>query len=170
MIESGHEWIDFLSEEEATRIIFAAISLGGSTLTQYLKALQGFEAKKKSSIEKKLERLLREDLGFDEVYSCWLSRNLHRLNEASVKLLDDLDPQSYYFVRTSTVVSFDYNSQLSLFKSYAKLVFKAFPNDRQNMLEHGMTLTNEKGKRLDLDTLGKVIRTARDLPKMTRTQ
>ena len=70
MIESGHEWIDFLSEEEATRIIFAAISLGGSTLTQYLKALQGFEAKKKSSIEKKLERLLREDLGFDEVYSC----------------------------------------------------------------------------------------------------
>ena len=111
MIESGREWINFLSEEEATRIIFAAISLGGSTLTQYLKALQGFEAKKKSSIEKKLERLLREDLGFDEIYSCWLSQNLHRLNEASVKLLDDLDPQSYYFVRTSTVVSFDYNSQ-----------------------------------------------------------
>ena len=170
MIESGYDWIDFTSEEEATRIIFAAISLGRSTLTKYLKALQGLEAKKKSSIEKKLERLLREDLGFDEVYSCWLSRNLHQLNEASVKLLDDLDPQFYNFVRTSTVVSFDYSSQLSLFKSYAKLIFKAFPNDRQNMLEQAMTLTNEKGKRLNLDALGKVIRTARDLPKMTRNQ
>ena len=65
MIESGYDWIDYPSEEEATRIIFAAISLGRSTLTKYLKALQVFEAKKKSSVEKKLERLLHEDLGFD---------------------------------------------------------------------------------------------------------
>ena len=36
------------------------------------------------------------------------------------------------------------------------------------MIEPAITLTSDKGIMLDMDTLGKVIMCARDLPKMSR--
>jgi len=77
-------------------------------LLKYLDALVGEEKKRLDLIHKKLKDLLRYELHFDDLYSKWLSENLHRLNDSSVKLLEGLDPDSYQYVRVSTISSFDY--------------------------------------------------------------
>lgn len=76
-------------------MLFAAIVLGGSTLTLYLNTMGDVSEKKPEKTSKELKKLLKELLQFDEVYSKWLSENLHRLTNSSVKLLEDLSPDSY---------------------------------------------------------------------------
>jgi len=46
---------------------------------------------------------LKTELEFSDLFATWLSQNLHRLRENSIKLLFDLDPKSYPYVRLSTV-------------------------------------------------------------------
>ena len=103
LVESGREWIKERPEEEQARIVFAAILLGGKTLTLFTNALQDPEIKKRGLVEEELKRLLNFELELDEIFASWLSCNLHRLNKESVKFLETLEPDTYYFVRTSTV-------------------------------------------------------------------
>ena len=49
-------------------------------------------------------------LEFDEIFARWLAYNLHRLNEESVSLLEDLDRESYIYVKMSIVSQFDYKT------------------------------------------------------------
>ena len=99
-----------LDGDQLARVIFAAIALGGSTLTKYLKVTVDLDKKKKEGVERLLAELLNSELGFDEAYSSCLTRNLHRLNSASVKLLECLDPGFYHYIKISTVVTFDYST------------------------------------------------------------
>lgn len=102
-MESGREWLKERPENEQANIVFAAILLGGRTLTLFTDSLQDPEIKKRCLIEDELKRLLIQELGLDEVFASWLSCNLHRLNKESVKFFEALEPDTYYFVRTSTV-------------------------------------------------------------------
>ena len=168
LVEAGRGWIRELKEEDAARVLFAAIVLGGATLSHYLKAMEGIERKKLDGTARKLRELLRYWLDFDELYAKWLSENLHRLKESSVALLEPLEPDSYQYVRVSTIAQFDYEKQLGLFKSRARNIYSGFQSDKLAMLEAAITQTSESGIVLDLDALGKVITCARDLPKQFR--
>jgi mRNA-degrading endonuclease RelE of RelBE toxin-antitoxin system len=54
-----------------------------------VRVLDDFKVEIKKTVQKELDTLLKTlPLKFDEVYSKWLSENLHRLNPTSVKLLD----------------------------------------------------------------------------------
>ena len=68
LVESAHGWIGELSEVNLARVLFAAVGLGGSTLTLYAKWAEGLENKKQDLVLKKLRDLLHEKiygLGFD---------------------------------------------------------------------------------------------------------
>ena len=68
----------------------------------------GEDKKRTDPVHKKLKDLLKYELQLDDLYAKWLSENLHRLNDSSVNLLKGLDPDSYQYVRVSTISSFDY--------------------------------------------------------------
>jgi hypothetical protein len=51
-----------------------------------------------------LQKLLKENGGYDDRYAKWLSVNLHCLNEISVKLLDEFGSGSEHLVRFSLVI------------------------------------------------------------------
>ena len=78
----------------------------------YRDCLNELDKTKSENARKKLAELLRckvYGLGFDEVYAKWLSLNIHRLNEISVRLLESLDPTSEILVKMSIVSKFDYD-------------------------------------------------------------
>ena len=77
-------------------------------MLKFLDVLVGEEKKRTDPVHKKLKDLLKNELQFDDLYAKWLSENLHRLNDSSVNLLEGLDPDSYQYVRVSTISSFDY--------------------------------------------------------------
>ena len=126
LLESGREWVHQLKEDDLTKVLFAAIVIGGDTLHMYLKALVGEDNKRAASIHKQLKDLLRYELHFNDLYAKWLSENLHRLNNSSIRLLETLDPDSYHDVRVSTITAFDYDKQLALFKMRVKNIYKGF--------------------------------------------
>ena len=70
---------------------------------KYLTALENFEPRDRRTISAKLSELLKKWSDFDEDYATWLSENLHRLNDQSVKLLAELGAKSFDHVRFSTV-------------------------------------------------------------------
>ena len=111
---------------------------------------------------------MKENIGFDGVYARWLSENLHRLKEASVKLLTDLDKESYKFVRLSTVTQFDFEKKLKLFRSRANNIYRGLPMEKITIFEKAMTVTNDKGIMLDIDTLTKAITVAKNFEKQER--
>ena len=115
-----------LKEEDLARVLFAAIALGGPTLTCFKKATQDVSSTRKKNVCVKLEKLLWKYIGFNEIFAKWLSENLHRLTEASVKLLDSLDNESYMYVRMATVSEFAYVKKMETFKSRARVIFKGF--------------------------------------------
>ena len=59
MIDCGRDWVRHLNEVQIANILFAAISLGGSTLKKYQDCLDEFEKKAQDDISKKLKDLLR---------------------------------------------------------------------------------------------------------------
>ena len=126
LLESGREWVHQLKEAELAKLLFAAIVNGGDTLHKYLKVLVSEDKKRTEIIHKQLKDSLMYELHFNDLYSKWLSENLHRLNESSVKLLATLDPDSYHNVRVSTITTFDYDKQLALFKMRVKNIYKGF--------------------------------------------
>ena len=72
----------------------------------YHGCMKELDSKKEENVAKKLRELLHSKvygLGLDEIFAKWLAYNLHRLNENSVRLLEDLNPLSYSFIRISTV-------------------------------------------------------------------
>ena len=115
-----------------------------------------------------LRDLLRNELDFNDIYATWLPCNLHRLNDNSVKLLESLDPESYHYVRLSTVCQFDVERQIKLFETRARNIYKCLQSDKLNLLEQAMTLTNDRGIMVDLQTLGRVIVSTINLPKLTK--
>ena len=123
-VESGVRFANQIQEENLARVIFAAILLGGSTLIKFLNVVKEIDQNKSGTVTRKLKKLLHCELKFDEVYASWLSTNLHRLKESSVKLLEDLDPDSYKYVRLSTVTQFEYEKQIRSFQSRARNIFE----------------------------------------------
>ena len=115
-----------MKEENLANVLFASIIIGGSTLHKYLNVMEDMEKKRADQVSKNLLRLLKCELGFDEIYAKWLAENLHRLNSSSVKLLESLDSESYQYLRVSTISTFDYDKQLGLFKSRARNIFNGF--------------------------------------------
>ena len=126
LLESGREWAHDLKEAELVKVIFAAIVIGGETLHKYLKVLVSEDKKRTEIIHKQLKDSLMYELHFNDLYSKWLSENLHRLNQSSVNLLETLDPDSYHNVRVSTITTFAYDKQLALFKMRVKNIYKGF--------------------------------------------
>lgn len=57
-----------------------------------------------------------------------------------------------------------------MFKSRAWAVFQGFQNDKRNVLEKAISLTNDKGITLTNEILGQVILCARDFPKQTKLE
>ena len=150
------------------KVLFAAILLGGKTLLVYRDCLLNMAESKQDPICKKLKNLLEVKyygVGFDDIFAKWLSCNLHRLNDLSVRLLESLDPKSYHFLRMSIVSKFDFKTELKLFKTRAWCVFDGFQNEKRNILEAAITLTNDRGIRINMENLGKVIVAARNLRK-----
>ena len=147
-MEIGRKWVDEFSPEELARVLFAAVVLGGSTLTLYKKSMGDVSEKKPEKTSKELKKLLKDLLQFDEVYSKWLSENLHRLTDSSVQLLDDLSPDSYQYVRLSIVVDFNYESEKELraIKGRAYLIFGGgFQKEKRFMFEDAIMKTNDDG-------------------------
>ena len=72
------------------KVLFAAILLGGKTLLVYRDCLLNMAENKQDPIRKKLKNLLEVKyygVGFEDIFAKWLSCNLHRLNDLSVRLL-----------------------------------------------------------------------------------
>ena len=91
LIENGRSWIQEMLEVELARLLFAALALGGTTLSKYLKWNNGFTEKKTEEVCKKLRELLGAKyygLGLEPLYARWLSKSYHRLNETSVIILE----------------------------------------------------------------------------------
>ena len=173
LINCGRGWVMELTEVDLARVLFAAIALGGSTLALYRDCLGNVEAKKQEAVQKKLRELLHErvyGLGFDDVFAKWLASSLQRLNELSVRLLESLDPGSYPLIRLSTVSQFNYDTQLRIFKSRAAVMFQGFRDDKRNVLEAAITLTSDRHITLNMDQLGKVILSVRDLPRRSKEE
>ena len=57
-IESALIYIVSLGGDDAARVLFPAITLGGTTLTKYLRVLLDFELKERRTISTKLSELL----------------------------------------------------------------------------------------------------------------
>ena len=74
-------YIVSLGGDDAAKVLFSAITLGGPTLSKYLTALDDFEPKERRTISVKISELLQRWSDFDISYATWLSENLHRLNE-----------------------------------------------------------------------------------------
>jgi len=168
LLESGRDWAHQLNEFDLARVLFASIIIGAGTLHKYLNVLVGEDKKRTDIIHRKLKDLLRYDLGLHDLYAKWLSENFHRLNDSSVNLLASLDKDSYQYVRVSTICSFDYAKQLALFKFRAKNIYGGLKDDRLNVFEAAMTHTSNKNVTLDMNTLGKAIMSARDMPKLEK--
>ena len=69
MVESGVRFANQIQEENLARGIFAAILLGGSTLTKFINVVKEIDHTKTSAVTKKLRELLNLELNFDEVYA-----------------------------------------------------------------------------------------------------
>lgn len=117
-------------------------------------------------MSKKLRELLENLLDFDEIFSKWLSKNLSRLKESSVKLLEHLDPESYKYIRVSTIVSFNFETELNIFKSRTRTIYDGFQIEKRNLIESAITVTSELDVTVDMATLTKIIACARDMPKV----
>ena len=109
-IESGREWLNQRSEVEVSKMLFAALVIGGNTLIHYRDA-----CKKKPNLTTSNERVvdylscyIRNMLHFEDDYASWLSRSFHRLTENSIEILKPLDNKTFFAVRLSTVHDFDY--------------------------------------------------------------
>ena len=112
MVEAGRPWSEEMNEDTLAKVIFAAIIIGGKTLEAYKDVLINFTDSKTQSIRKKLKPLLQAEyygINFEEIFAGWLSGNMHRLNEISIRILESLDSTSYQIVRLSTVAQFDYD-------------------------------------------------------------
>ena len=166
MVESGRKSIQDMTPDQLARVVFAAIIIGGKTLRLYLNSFEEYEKSKRGTAQDNLDSLLANDLDFDEIFSTWLSHNLHRLNEAAIKLLDGLDKDSDLYVRLAIVSTFDYDSQLAFFKSRARMLLQHFPREKITTIEGAINLTNDRNIELDMMQLGQVIKAARDLGKM----
>ena len=91
LIESAHTFFsNFIQDPtSAKHILYAAILLGGQTLSKFVGVLDDFKVEHKKKVQSEILTLLKgSPLKFNEVYSKWLSENLHRLTPTSVKLLD----------------------------------------------------------------------------------
>ena len=90
LIESGRDWILDMKDVVTAKVLFAAILLGGKTLLVYRDCLLNMAENKQDPIRKKLKNLLEVKyygVGFEDIFAKWLSCNLHRLNDLSVRLL-----------------------------------------------------------------------------------
>ena len=54
MVESGVRFANQIQEENLARVIFAAILLGGSTLTKFINVVKEIDQNKPSTVTKKL--------------------------------------------------------------------------------------------------------------------
>ena len=57
-VESALNYIVSLGGDDAAKVLFSAITLGGPTLMKYLTALENFEPKDRRTISAKLSELL----------------------------------------------------------------------------------------------------------------
>ena len=97
----------------------------------------------------------------DADFASWLSISLHRLNDLSIRMLECLDPKSYGFIRVSTVATFDYDTELSTFKTRAWAIFNGFKNEMFAVFEKAITKTSDMKITLNVSSLAKVILCAR---------
>ena len=68
----------------------------------------------------------------------------------------------------SIISQFEYETQVNRFKSLSKLIFQGFKEEKRNVLEKAITLTNDKGIMLNMDKLSDIIWTARDFPRLSK--
>ena len=76
----------------------------------FLKTIQGLGTKRGFAVEGQLAIYIQQELDFGSSYAGWLAKNLHRLNDSSLKLLETLDKDHHAFVRLSIVATFDYET------------------------------------------------------------
>ena len=60
-----------------------------------MNSFEEYEKTKKATAQNNLNQLLADELDFEGIFATWLSHNLHRLNDAAIKLLDGLDKDSH---------------------------------------------------------------------------
>ena len=157
LVESAINYIGCLGTDEAALVLFSAITLGRATLSKYLsKALDMFDARERRSVSLKLSELLQRWSSFDPTYAGWLSENLHRLNDQSVKLIDELGADSSNHVRWSIVVDFTDEKLRSRYDMYMSL-FKKLPTSRSSLLLQAVKLTNDQHIILQMGQLKEVI-------------
>ena len=110
-------------------------------------------------------------LGFHEDYADWLSRSFHRLNGNSVELLKDLNEDSFFAVRLSTVYDFDYSGkEKNIFLLNTRLLSKGFFSEKRAILEDAISYTSDQSIMLSHQQITKVFKSARDIDKLTQTQ
>ena len=108
LVESGLNYISNDTEDNMASVLFAAITLAGTTLTIFKDSLKELEQTVREKVERKLRDLLLRLRGFDKRYADWLSKNLHRLKPNSIKLIEDEGPGSKDYLRWSLVTDFNY--------------------------------------------------------------
>ena len=104
--------------------------------------------------------------GYDAKYAEWLSQNLYRLKENSMKLLEQDGRDSGEFVRYSIVVSFDYEKELKKFKLYTTAGTKGMAPDKRDLLEKAILVTNDSSVTIDLKTMSQILTQFLKLPKL----
>ena len=90
------------------------------------------------------------------MYATWLSENLHRLNDQSIKLIDELGADSSNHVRWSTVVDLSCEKQRKHYDLYMSL-FKKLPTSRSSLLLQAVKLTNDQQIILQIGQLKEII-------------
>lgn len=94
-----------------------------------------------------------KQVGYDPKYAEWLPKNLQRLKENSIKLLESDGRDSAEFVRYSIIVNFDYTKDLKRFKAYVISGTKGNSTDRKSFIDTAIELTDDSGASVDLKSL-----------------
>ena len=84
---------------------------------------------------------LQQVFKFDKVFSNWLSKNLHNLNETSALLLKNLNQSSEVELRFSTIVQTLTEGELKVFCMIMKGVSAGMSMNRRTVLLQGIDTT-----------------------------
>ena len=86
-------------------------------------------------VKSMLSLLLRKFFNFSEVYAEWLPNNFKNLNDSSIDILKNLNPEEFEHVRYATVVAINSNEERNTFFRNMTVITKSLSRPKRNILE-----------------------------------
>ena len=146
--------------------MFASLLLCRSTLRELKGVLQDLNDGVRIEVEKKIKNMMTKNVGYEAKYADWLAKNVHRLKENSIKILEQDGRDSGASVWYSTVVDFNYETELKKFKAYATSGTFRNQSEKRDFLEKAIELTSDAKIQIELNTMKQVITKVLNLSKL----